>query len=120
MLVNEAIARVQEVKIRSAWSKGVKEYAMDLLNDASWITDKMRSKSSMKTIFLNGAENWQEFSYGAMSLIYDEDIAKRLCTPSELRKTKNGMKAPNKREQWLDVQARALYQAYDLIIRTCY
>lgn len=35
----------------------------------------------------------------------------RLCTPSELRRTHNGERRPNSREEWLDTQARALYQA---------
>lgn len=43
------------------------------------------------------------------------DIAKLLCTPSELKKTDYGRKLPNSTEDWLDVQARALYQAYMLI-----
>lgn len=45
------------------------------------------------------------------SLVFDEDIARRLCTKSELLWSDNGRRAPNKNEQWLDVQARALYQA---------
>ena len=49
------------------------------------------------------------------ALLYDEDIAENLCSPSELKKCKNGMLRPNKQEQWLDVQARALLQAEKLI-----
>ena len=52
-----------------------------------------------------------------MSLIYNEDIAERLCTPSELKKTRHGERRPNAREEWLDTQARALFQAYNLIGR---
>lgn len=93
-------------KERSAWNKGVKEYALELLkhleNENLPITEKN---------MLNGAENWNTFSYGGCSMIYDGDIAKRLCNPSELKKTKNGQLQPNSRESWLDVQARALYQA---------
>ena len=44
------------------------------------------------------------------------DIAKRLGT-SEFKKSKNGESNPNSREEWLDVQARALTQAEILIIR---
>ena len=50
-----------------------------------------------------------------MSLIWNGDIAKRLCTKSELAKlkTRDGdYRKPNAREDWLDVQARALFQAW--------
>ena len=51
------------------------------------------------------------------TIIYDEDIAKRVCTPSELKKTRNGERRPNSSEEWLDTQARALYQAASLVRR---
>ena len=66
---------------------------------------------------MNGAENWKEYSYGGCALCYDHDIAKHYCTPSELKKTKEGMRNPNSQETWLDVQARALHQAENLINR---
>jgi len=62
-------------------------------------------------LMLNGAQNWYQYSWGGCSLIYDRDIAERLCTPSELKRTKNGERRPNQNEEWLDVQARALRQA---------
>lgn len=64
---------------------------------------------------LNGAKDFSQFSYSGLALIYDEDIATRLCTPSELKKKKNGKLLSNAHENWLDVQARALYQAFELI-----
>lgn len=33
-----------------------------------------------------GARNWQECSAGGCALIYDSDIAERLCSQSELKK----------------------------------
>lgn len=66
---------------------------------------------------LNGADNWRQYSYGGCALIYDSDIAETLCSPSELKKVKGGDRQPNSRESWLDVQARALYQAERLIVR---
>ncbi len=35
---------------------------------------------------LNGASNWRQFSYGGSALIYNEEIAERLCSPSEFKK----------------------------------
>ena len=65
---------------------------------------------------MNGAENWRRYSYGGSSLIYDKDIAERLCTPSELKRTRGGMRKPNSSETWLDVQTRALNQAARIIM----
>lgn len=60
---------------------------------------------------LNGASNWSQYSWGGCSLIYDRDIAERTCNPSELKKTRNCERKPNSRKEYLDVQARALFQA---------
>ena len=107
---------IENVKPRSAWMKGVKEYALEMLED---INDDVTEKD-IKHCLLNGAENWSEYSYGGCALIYNRDIAERLCTPSELRKTQGGKRQPNSRETWLDVQARALCQAYKMIIDLCF
>lgn len=50
------------------------------------------------------------------ALIYNGDIAKLLCSPSELKRTRNGERRPNNREEWLDTQARALAQAAKRLI----
>jgi len=65
---------------------------------------------------LNGATNWDSYCYGGFALIYDEDIAEALCTPSELKRTNSGRNDPNPRETWMDVQARAYFQAYRRLI----
>lgn len=49
--------------------------------------------------------------HGGNGLIYDTDIAKRLCSPSELRKKRGGELEPSLRESWLDCEARAVGQA---------
>lgn len=109
----------------SAWGRGVKKYALDILDDLKQIADYEgeplqldgASFEQLESVALNGAENWQEFSRGGLALIYDGDIAKRLCTKTELKKTNDGEKQPNSRETWLDVQARALYQAARLVYK---
>ena len=37
--------------------------------------------------------------------------------PTEYKRTKEGQNPPNARESWIDVQARALYQAERLIMK---
>ena len=107
---------LEAVKTRSAWSKGVKEYAYMILED---IEDEAIAEATNKRLLeetlLNGAENWTQYSWGGCALIYDRQIAEGLCSPSELKKTRNGERRPNKREEWLDTQARALYQAFRLV-----
>ena len=112
---NYACDLIKSKKARSAWGRGVKGYAIDFINeltDRNNILDKISAdKKIIASDFLNGAEDWTDYSYGGCALICDCDIAERLCNPSELKKTKGGERNPNSRETWLDVQARALYQA---------
>lgn len=117
MKKQELLKRIEETKTRSAWDRGVKEYATELIDylDNNFI-EELNSINCEKML-LNGASNWSQYSWGGCSLIYNSDIAERLCNPSELKKTRNGEWRPNKNEEWLDVQARALYQAYRLIKR---
>ena len=102
--------RIVHINPRSAWNRGVVRYAMELMNDVD-------GKEVTEKNLLGGADNWKEYSYGGCSLIYDVDICYRLCSPSEIKKTHNGERRPNKHETWMDVQARALYQAARLIMR---
>ena len=113
MTKRELIEDIKASKARSAWAKGVKWYALNLV-EKSYKQDTDIVKVNM-AIYLNGAETWKEYSYGGCALIYDYDIAKRLCTPGELKKTDFGYKQPNGAVTWLDVQARALKQAHRLI-----
>lgn len=113
----EAIKNAIEArKTRSAWDKGVTLYALELLDNIRDLP-AADSRQEIQKALLNGARDWDEFSWGGCSLIYNADIAERLCSPSELKRTRSGEWRPNRREEWLDVQARALYQACRLICR---
>lgn len=102
-------------KDRSAWNKGVTLYAFELVQEleerAAYEERNPEPGKECREWMLNGARNWDEYSWGGSSLIYNRDIAERLCCPSELKKTSSGERRPNSREEWLDTQARALYQA---------
>ena len=110
---NELIARIENKHARSAWGRGVKAYALELLD--SYPDDLPRDIGALEIALLNGARDWKQYSDGGCALVYDADIAARLCTPSELRRVRGGDRQPNGRESWIDVQARALYQAWNLI-----
>lgn len=133
----EIIARMAEIitaaPARSAWSRAKKEYAAELLGNlrgaAAYAAETgtpspLTDRETVRAALLNGARDWSEYSWSGCALIYDSDIAARVCTPSELRRTHGGQRDPNPREKWLDVQARALYQAgavlmaaYDTVAR---
>lgn len=113
---------INNAPARSAWDKGVKVYALELLdgieegiNGGYYSAYDLYSPSMLEYMALNGASDWHAYSWGGCSLCYDADIARRLCAPYELRRTDNGNRRPNKREEWLDVQARALHQAFSLL-----
>jgi hypothetical protein len=108
--ITEITAIIESTNPRSAWSNGVKAYSLELLN--SLPLDRYDSLEAMYADALNGAKDWSQYSWGGCSLIYDAAIARRLCTPSELKKTRNGERRPNSNEEWLDTQARALNQAF--------
>ena len=99
---------------RSAWARGVQAYAAELVEGLDDSADLCNEWMLQKAL-LNGASNWRHYSEGGAALCYDADIAERLCPPSELKRTKWGMRAPNGRENWLEVQARALWQAHKVI-----
>lgn len=108
---------IETRKTRSAWDKGVTLYALELLDNLRDLP-AADSRQEIQKALLNGARDWDEYSWGGCSLICNSDIAERLCTPSELKQRKNGDLRPNQNEAWLDVQTRALYQASRLICRT--
>lgn len=118
-IYNRIADELKAKKTYSAWDRGVNAYALELaaaLENRASYEDHDPSRDECREWMLNGARDWSEYSYGGCSLIYDGDIAERLCTPGELKRTRHGERRPNSREGWLDVQARALSQACSRVI----
>ena len=122
--IEKVYQSIESEKQRAAWHKGVTKYALELveqlgeqINGGYFEELDLTESKKVRAALLNGAADWSKYSCGGCSLIYDSDIAERLCCPSELKKTRNGERRPNSREEWLDVQARALYQAANRICR---
>ena len=112
----KVFAAVLHQKPRSCWAKGVKTYALMLLNN--FTAEDFQSVSNSKelqALLLNGAKDWEQYSWSGNMFCCDASIAETLCTKKELVKTQYGALPPNRFEQWLDVQTRALYQAYIVI-----
>lgn len=122
--INSASVRLMLARARSAWGRGVNDYAVDLLDElkeavqGDWVKPAaLQDWKGLRSALLNGAESWSAYSWGGSALVYDWDIAKRLCTPTEYKRTRGGYRRPNAREEWLDVQARALRQAAAAVAR---
>lgn len=115
---------IENEKQHSAWDRGVTLYALELvkqldetISDGYFDAEGIAAPATLEKVLLNGASDWNAYSWGGSALVFDGDIAERLCTPSELKKTRNGERRPNSREEWLDTQARALYQACNRVKR---
>ena len=109
---------------RSHWRRGVIDTALDLIDDIDGevLLNIVLSTSlkEQRKILLNGAEDEKQYSYSGNMLIYDQDIAERFCTPSDLKKKKGGILPPKKNRTWLDVQARAICHAMMVIFDATY
>lgn len=120
-LYKKIASEIENKKARSSWERGVNAYALELVEKleerAQYEGRDPEPGAECRDWMLNGAQDWAQYSWGGSALIYDGDIAERLCTPSEIKKTRNGERRPNSREAWLDVQARALYQACNRVSR---
>ena len=122
--IEKLYQNIESEKQRSAWDKGVTQYALEMvkqlgeqINGGYFEELDLTESKKVRAALLNGAADWSQYSWGGCSLIYDSDIAERLCSPSELKKTRNGERRPNSREEWLDTQARALFQAANRVCR---
>lgn len=101
---------------RSAWSRAVRLYAVELVESLDDSAD-MSNETLLRKAMLNGAADWRQYLEGGCSLVYDADIAERVCSASELKRCKGGERQPNARENWIECQARALWQAECLVLR---
>lgn len=105
MTNKELYDRIKQMDEPTAWVQGIKEQALDMIEQA----EVELTKTNLKKELLNGASDWSEYSYGGNALIYDWDIAARYRPQSEF------INNPNAYENWLDLQARVIEQAYIMI-----
>ena len=115
MLVSAIVSALTDEHPRSAWERGVVAYAESMLEDLD--PECELYPRTAEKVLLNGAPSWHDYSWGGCALIYNADIAERLCSSYEFRRSDNGRRRPNAREEWLDTQARACFQAAQLVKR---
>lgn len=112
MKKEELTKKLEELKVRSAWMRGVVEVAHMIIEKAE--TEEIKAEE-IETIAKDGATSLKQAVYGGCYLIYDQQIAETFCNKTELKRTHNGTKYPNAKENWLDVQHRGLIQAVVLL-----
>ena len=116
MKKSDIIRELAKQKRRSAWDKGVLIYAEEIADNLCAHKEYTGVLDDEKDLLI-GAEDWEQYSEGACSLVYDEDIMHRLATPSEIKRNPKANRLPNSHETWIDQQTRALKQASDLVRR---
>ncbi len=106
----------------SAWNHGVLKYALDLAENLEkhykcnphYVP---QTEEELREIILSGTRDFEQYSNAGMSLTDKEEVIKRLCGTSMSDKYKSTKLEPNEHEDWYEVQARALNQAYRVIVK---
>lgn len=93
MKASEVITELEGRRDRSAWDRGVTSYAVGMLEELG--PGAELAPGGVREALLNGAEDWPAYSWGGCALVYDADIARALCAPWELRRTRGGELRPN-------------------------
>lgn len=115
-LVSKVSEKLNALKPRSAWDKGIISYADMLLTrykDELMVCEEPRMYS--RELALCGASSWLHFSEGGMGLGYPNRICEALLPPSQVKKriSKDG---PGPGVTWHEFEARALSMAHCLLI----
>lgn len=71
---------INALEIKSAYKEIIRIYALELLKELEErirdgiVEDFLDSTTHLRRNLLNGAKDWEEYSRGGCSLIYDDDI----------------------------------------------
>lgn len=107
------INKVNTLKRRSKFGKGVKLYMLDILQNLK--ETKKDALNYCEYYAFNGAEDAQTASIGGNFLVNDIDIMERLLTKSELKRYENSYIYHG--QTWLGLQTYAIYLAYKELYR---
>lgn len=102
---------------RSAWSRGVRAYALDLIDNIEELSNYNINNygeylAISEEVALNGAGCWSNYAAGGCGLVYTSAILERLCTASELRRLSRSGRSDI---DAIEIEGRALFQAWRLI-----
>lgn len=107
----------QQKHARGTYQKAIYQYAFELIDniadDYTTTADELahlESITNLKERALNGASDWNQYSWGGCSLCYNYDILSRLFCPSIAKKYENADSVGGR--HLLDYQANALAKAF--------
>ena len=105
---------------RGAYQKAICQYAFELCDNIAdnYIStaeelEHLESITNLKERALNGASDWEQYSWGGCSLCYNYDILSRLFCKSIVKKYENADSVRGR--HLLDYQAAALSRAFSKI-----
>lgn len=115
---------VENESCRSQWKRAVRDYALWIISkcDKKNITSYKELLNHVDAARMSDYALAKALSEGGCFEICDDAIAKRLCTPSQLKRymRKDGTVRDLTHETWIDVQTRAVYQAILLLEHACF
>ena len=109
----QLMEKVNTLKRRSQFGKGVKLYMLDILDNLK--NTKKDTLNYCEYYAFNGVKDAQTASISGNFLVYDYDIMQRLLTKSELKKYKNCNIYQG--QTWLELQTYTIYLAYRELYR---
>lgn len=116
--------RIENESCRSKWERAVKDYALEMIAqcDKKDITSYKQLLNHCDAARMTDYALAKALSEGGCFEISNAAIAKRLCTPSQLKRytRKDGTVRDLQHESWIDMQTRAVYQAILLLEHACF
>ena len=114
---------IKHESCRSHWERAVRDYALEMVSQC----EETNITSYKQLLNHVNAENMDDYaiakalSEGGCFEIRDAAIAKRLCTPSQLKRymRKDGTVRDLPDASWIDVQTHAIYQAIFFLKSAC-
>lgn len=122
MNINELKNKLNEEQkhARGTYQKAIYQYAFELVDNIAddYITtaeelEHLERITNLKERALNGASDWNQYSWGGCSLCNNYDILSRLFCPSIVKKYENANSVNGR--HLLDYQAAALSKAFSKI-----
>lgn len=121
--IAEACEQIETYAPRSAWGRGVREYALELLGSCrhtilhcAYLAPFVENRADLESWLMNGADSWLQYSEGS-SCCYTWEIAERLLPPSK-RKISNS-KAMDLQLVAICQAARKIRAIWSSFLKTC-
>ena len=119
MIVEQLKNKIEGQGTRSAYEKALKAYKLELLdnikNNYYYNGEDLKTFdfNTLRKLALNGAEDWQNYSWGGCSLVYNYDILKANFPASIVKKYENSDSIRG--IHLLDIQASRLSKAFSTL-----